>query len=216
MQSANLSSAQASLAPCFAPWCCFTARCFTFSSIRPSSMLFSTALLSLSREASSRELQRVVRRLPSGMAKACTTSTSVGTWCSSSGTEAEVPSAGSLAPRRGPGDVSITTLRLCVMDVTPLIGDICSCRCTRNLPVSASAPDEEGVSVRNEGGFGRERLGGDLVMAYDMPRRLANRNVSARSVEKNIFSEPPRVCCLWPLGEQRCSSAQPGRSSYIL
>ena len=34
--------------------------------------------------------------------------------------------------------------------------------------MSASAPDEEGVSVRNEGGLGRVRLGGDLVMPYDM------------------------------------------------
>ena len=99
------------------------------------------------------------------MAKACTTSTSVGT-CSS-GTEAEAPSDGSLLPRREPGDVSITVLRLCVMDVTGTrFAVICSCLCTWNLPVSASAPDEEGVSVMNEGGFGRVRLGGDLVVAF--------------------------------------------------
>jgi hypothetical protein len=74
-----------------------------------------------------------------------------------------------LLPRREPGDWSITRLRLCVIDVTgSRFGVICSCLCTWNLPVSASAPDEEGVSVRNEGGLGRVRLGGDLVMPYDM------------------------------------------------
>ena len=84
MQSANLRSAHASLAPCFATWCCLTARWRAFSRIRPSSMLFSTALFSLSSPASSRLLQRDVSLRPTGLAKASTTcSTAIDAllWC---------------------------------------------------------------------------------------------------------------------------------------
>ena len=95
----------------------------------------------------------------------------------------------------------ITTLRLWVIG---------SSLCSWNLPVSASAPEEVGVFIMADGGFGALWRGGGLVMPYDMTCTNAVKRLLVRNVEAVRRAWGRKKAELKPLPQSamsRCSIA---------